>query len=142
MTALPPAVADFVSSARVGRLGTADAAGQPLVVPVCYAFDGAAFFSAIDAKPKARAGRDLQRVRNIRENPRVSLAIDHYADDWQELRWVIVQGTAEILTAGGDYARGVALLLDKYAQYRAMGLDPQAMIKVTPRTVIRWAFSR
>ena len=71
MVSLPPAVADFIAIGRVGRLGTADAAGQPHVVPFCYAWDGTALFSAIDAKPKRAAPRALRRIRNIEANPRV-----------------------------------------------------------------------
>ena len=98
MPALPEPVAGFISAGRVGRLGTADAAGDPLVVPFCYAWDGEALFSAIDAKPKRAAAGELRRVRNIRANPKVSVVIDEYDEDWSRLRWVIIQGRAEILT--------------------------------------------
>ena len=74
MSVLPADVSAFIASGRLGRLATADGTGQPLVVPICYAWDGEALVSAIDAKPK-RAG-DLKRVRNIRENPKVSVVID------------------------------------------------------------------
>ena len=40
MQSLTAEAAEFVSTARVARLGTADASGRPLVVPVGYAFDG------------------------------------------------------------------------------------------------------
>jgi nitroimidazol reductase NimA-like FMN-containing flavoprotein (pyridoxamine 5'-phosphate oxidase superfamily) len=36
----------MLREARVGRLATADATGRPLVVPVCFTFDGAALNSA------------------------------------------------------------------------------------------------
>ncbi|PYN10476.1 MAG: TIGR03668 family PPOX class F420-dependent oxidoreductase, partial [Candidatus Rokuibacteriota bacterium] len=75
---LPPAAAELLRESRVARLGTADRAGQPLVVPVCYVFDGHACFSAIDAKPKRVAPRALRRVRNIADNPQVSLVVDRY----------------------------------------------------------------
>jgi hypothetical protein len=39
--------------------------------------------SAIDAKPK-RSG-ELARVRNIRENPKVSVVIDQYEEEWSRL---------------------------------------------------------
>jgi PPOX class probable F420-dependent enzyme len=143
MTALSGAVAEFIGAARVGRLGTVGADGQPLVVPICYAFDGAALFSAIDAKPKRAGGRRLRRVRNIAENPRVSVAIDHYEEDWSRLRYVIIQGSAEILDSGPDYGRGVAMLLAKYPQYEALPLDPERglMIKVTPRSILSWSLT-
>lgn len=134
-------MARFLSDARVAHLGTADRAGQPHVVPCCYAFDGRAVFSAIDAKPKAGDPRTLRRLRNIRENPRVSLVVDRWDEDWRRLRWVMIQGEAEILTGGDEYRRGVDLLLAKYAQYRAMGLDRETglLIKVTPARITAWS---
>ncbi len=83
MTADAPAWAlALLRDARVGRLATADATGQPLVVPVCYALDadGRHLYSAIDAKPKRT--RQLRRLRNIAANPRVSLVVDEYDEDW------------------------------------------------------------
>src|SRR5207244_10732295 len=61
MTALPPEVSAFITRARVGRLATADATGQPLVLPICYAFDGRVLYSAVDAKPEPRRVADLAR---------------------------------------------------------------------------------
>lgn len=143
MTELSPAVADFIGAARVGRLGTVGAGGQPLVVPICYAFDGRALYSAIDAKPKRTGARGLKRVRNIEENPRVSLAIDHYDEDWSRLRYVIVQGEAELLESGKEYRRGVAMLVAKYPQYDRLPLDPAQglMIKIRPRSILSWSLA-
>ncbi len=143
MSAIPAAVAGFISEGRVGRLGTADASGQPFVVPICYAFDGESLFSAIDAKPKTRGGARLKRIRNIRENAKVSVVIDHYNEDWTQLRYVIIQGEARLLTDGTEFSRGADLLLAKYPQYRAMGLDREAglMIKVEPAKVTQWQYS-
>ncbi len=143
MGAVPKAVAGFIAAGRVGHLGTADAGGQPLVVPICYAFDGESLFSAIDAKPKSENPQRLKRIRNIRENAKVSVVIDRYDEDWSALRYVIIQGRAELLTEGGEFARGVDLLLDKYPQYRAMGLARESglMIKVEPARVTQWQYS-
>ena len=142
MSGISASVADFISEGRVGRLGTADASGEPLVVPICYAFDGESLFSAIDAKPKKRGAERLRRIRNISANARVSVVIDHYDEDWSALRYVIIQGQARLLTAGVDFSRGADLLIAKYPQYRALGLDREAglMIQVTPGTVIHWQF--
>jgi PPOX class probable F420-dependent enzyme len=139
--ALPQEIEGFIADARVGRLATVDREGQPHVVPCCYAWDGYALYSAIDAKPKRGGQAPLRRVRNIEENPRVSLVIDHYAEDWGALRWVMIQGRAELVGAGAEYAHGASLLLSKYPQYRAMGLDPARgpMIKVVPERVTHWS---
>jgi PPOX class probable F420-dependent enzyme len=143
MTALTSEVSEFITRARVGRLATADATGQPLVLPICYAFDGRVLYSAVDAKPKRRAADDLARIRNIRENPKVSLVIDEYGEDWSRLRWVILQGLADVVTTGGDFAAAADLLLSKYPQYRAMGLSREGgtMIRITPQKVLRWQYA-
>ena len=140
MNQLPAFAAQLLYESRVARLGTADRTGQPLVVPVCYVFDGRVCFSALDAKPKRVAARQLRRVRNITENPRVSLTVDHYDEEWSRLSWVIVQGRADILTEGSERASAVDLLVAKYAQYRAMGLDRDTatVIRISPERTLHW----
>lgn len=140
---LPGWADELLRTARVAHLGTADAAGRPLVVPVCYAFDGQRCYSAIDRKPKRTAGARLRRLRNIADNPRVSLVVDHYEEDWTRLRYVIVEGRADILTEGPDYARGVDLLVAKYPQYRALALDREAglLVRVVADRVIPWRYA-
>ena len=137
---LPAWAAALLRESRVARLGTADAAGQPLVVPVCYVFDGHRCFSAIDAKPKRVPPRSLRRVRNIAANPRVSLVVDRYDEEWSRLAWVIVEGRADIVTVGAERVAAVDLLREKYAQYRAMGLDPETVviIRLTPDRLLFW----
>ncbi len=138
-----PEVAEFLKAARVARLGTADAAGQPLVVPICYAFDGRHCYSAIDGKPKRQAPERLKRVKNIRENARVCFLVDHYDEEWSRLRYVVLQGRADLLSEGTEFAYAVDLLLEKYVQYRAMRIDRDSglVIKITPERVIEWSFA-
>ena len=140
MSDLPAFAAELLYQSRVARLGTANRAGQPLVVPVCYVFDGRVCFSALDAKPKRVAAAQLRRVRNIAENPRVSLTVDRYDEEWSRLCWVIVEGRADILTDGSERAGAVDLLRDKYAQYRAMGLDRETatVIRISPERTLHW----
>jgi PPOX class probable F420-dependent enzyme len=130
---LPGWALDLLREARVARLGTADRAGRPLVVPVCYALDEVTgrLYSAIDAKPKRT--RDLRRLRNIAENPQGSVLVDRWDEDWSRLAWVMVEGRAEVVTGGPDLVRAVGLLLDKYPQYRAMALDRVATVAIVVR---------
>ena len=143
MQSLTAEAAEFVSTARVARLGTADASGRPLVVPVCYAFDGRRWYSAIDGKPKRVAGKDLKRARNIEENPRVSVLIDRYDDDWRRLRYVIIHGTAELLSEGPEHSYALDLLATKYPQYAQIPLrrDGGVVIRVTPDSFVQWAYA-
>ncbi len=140
MLRLTPDDRAFLQEARVGHLATASAAGEPHVIPVCFAFDEAAVYSAIDAKPKRVDARRLRRLENIRENPRASLVVDRYAEDWRLLRYLLLRGRAEILGAGPDHAHALALLREKYPQYRSMpGFGAGPVIRLIPDTVRSWA---
>ena len=68
----------------VARLGTADAQGRPHVVVVTFAVEGDAIYTAVDRKPKS--GANLKRLRNVGENPWVTVLADHYSDDW-DTQW-------------------------------------------------------
>ena len=140
MAALPAWADEMLRAARVGRLATADARGRPLVVPICYAFDGEAVYSAIDAKPKRTTGRGLRRIRNIEENPGVALVVDEYDEDWTRLAYVLVEGRAALLTGGEVFGRAVDLLRAKYPQYRAMGLPRTEgfVIAIAPARFHAW----
>ena len=132
--------ATFAADGRVARLATVDEAGYPHVVPVCYATDGQAYYSPLDAKPKKSGFAGLKRVRNIRSNPRVALLIDHYEEDWARLRFLMVQGRAELLDRGNEWRAARSLLEAKYPQYRTLPLPPEApVIKIVPEHVVGWS---
>lgn len=105
-----------VEDARVARLATVRADGWPHLVPICFALDGDRLFSAVDEKPKRT--KALRRLENIRVHPRVSVLVDHYDEDWSRLWWVRLDGEARILEEGPERERGLALLMEKYDQYR------------------------
>jgi PPOX class probable F420-dependent enzyme len=107
-------------SARVARLATADAAGVPHAVPLVFALTTTdlsptetTIYSAVDAKPKRTTA--LRRLANVRANPRVSLLVDEYTEDWAQLWWARADGVGTVLDAS---AEAVALLAAKYPQYR------------------------
>jgi PPOX class probable F420-dependent enzyme len=113
---------DLVVHARVARLATHEPDGRIHLVPCCYALepraDGAAvLYTAVDAKPKRSPA--LRRLANVAADPDVALLVDHYDDaDWSTLAWVRLRGTARILDEGPERSRAVALLVERYAQYR------------------------
>jgi len=101
---------------RVARLATVGQDGGPHLVPVTFALEGELVYIAIDHKPKSTS--KLQRLRNIARNPRVALLADHYSDDWGELWWVRVDGSASIVTDAAQLRHPIELLAARYAQYR------------------------
>ena len=111
--------ADFrrrLADSSVAVLSTIGADGTPHSVPICFALDGNFVYFAVDHKRKQTT--DLKRLRNIALNPSVAVLVQHYEHDWNRLWWVRVDGTAHILDEGDDSQRAVALLVDRYEQYR------------------------
>ncbi len=136
--ALSARASRLIRSARVAHLATADKRGQPHVIPICFVFDGKCFYSPIDEKPKRVAPNQLKRVRNIRANPRVSLVVDRYDENWRRLAYVLIHGHAKILTKGKRHARALRQLRKKYRQYRSMKLAVLPLIVIIAREFRSW----
>jgi PPOX class probable F420-dependent enzyme len=109
------------SAAPVARLATADAAGRPHLVPIAFAVAGDTIYSAVDAKPKRT--RALRRLANVRENPAVSLLVDHWdEDDWAALWWARADGRGRVLDPDHPEARrAIDLLRERYPRQRDAG---------------------
>jgi PPOX class probable F420-dependent enzyme len=104
------------ATASVVRLATSDAAGQPHLVVTTFAVKDDQVFTVVDHKPKTT--RNLKRLRNIEENPRVAVLADHYEDQWEALWWVRADGQARILASAAEMAAPIQLLVGRYRQYR------------------------
>jgi PPOX class probable F420-dependent enzyme len=122
----------------VARLATVDAAGQPLVLPICYVVEGEMLYSPTDAKPKRVPVQRLKRLQNIRQHPQVALVIDDYSEDWSQLSYVLLQGQAQIITDGPAFEQAIAALREKYVQYRSMPIQDNPMIAVRLTRVVSW----
>ena len=121
-----------MADARVATLATIGPDGAPHLVPCVFALTGATLYTPVDAKPKST--RDLQRLRDIARDPRVSILIHEWHEDWSRLWWVRLDGRARILTSGAELDTARDLLLAKYAQYRRAGeLDPVIAVDVLHR---------
>lgn len=107
--------------APVARLATVAAGGVPHLVPVVFALRDDVLYTAVDAKPKKTPR--LRRLANIEDNPRVSVLVDHYADDWTQLWWVRADGVAAIHRHGTELQHGYHLLRTKYPQYQSVPLN-------------------
>ena len=127
----------------VARLATIAPDGRPHAVPIVFARLAGILYSPVDGKPKS--GRELARVRHVRAEPRVSLLLDDYDDDWQRLWWLRVDGTARILQASipdaDELAAPVAALRAKYPQYCELPVlrDPPTLVAIEPNTLTTWS---
>jgi len=121
------------ASSPVARLSTVRRDGAPHVVPMVFALVGDTVYSAVDAKPKA--SRDLQRLANIRAEPRCALLVDHYEDDWGRLWWVRADGRGDVVDEPSGAHPGIQALVHRFLQYRD---DPPAG-PLLVITVERWS---
>ncbi len=130
-----------LKQARVARLATLDTKGGPHIVPVCFVYDGKAFYTAIDRKPKRVSPDRLVRLQNIQAISRVALLIDEYDDDWTRLWYVLIRGRAELIPNSGHQERASAIrkLRAKYPQYaRGMLGEDAPIIRITPERTTCW----
>jgi PPOX class probable F420-dependent enzyme len=93
----------------------------------------------VDEKPKRASPSSLRRIRNILAHPAVCLVADHYDDDWTRLAWLQVRGVAALVDDPDERARALAVLRERYPQYRAMDLESRPLIRITPKQVRWWA---
>jgi len=121
------------AAARAARLATIRADGSPRLVPVTFALVDGLVCSAVDeVKPKTTTR--LARLADVERDPRVGLVVDHYADDWSQLWWVRVDGTAVVHHDGDLRDRALASLVAKYRPYAAA--PPSGAVLVI--TATRW----
>jgi PPOX class probable F420-dependent enzyme len=116
------AIEEILGRWPVADLATLGDDGRPHLVPIVFARVGGALWSPIDGKPKS--GRELARIRNLRRDPRVTLLLQHYDDDWTRLWWLRLAGEAQVLrvTESDGARRAAAALRAKYPEYARVPL--------------------
>jgi PPOX class probable F420-dependent enzyme len=125
----------MLERARVAHLGLLDDRDSPRVLPVTFALEGDALWSAIDRKPKR--AREPARLRYLRRRPRAALTVDRYDDDWDELAWVQVLGEIAIVDAA-DAPAALEALRAKYEPYRASA-PPGPLLRLAPERALSWS---
>lgn len=116
-----------IRAARVGVLGTVRPDGSPHQVPLVYAaVSDRVLVSAVDSKPKS--ARRLARLGNIEAEPRVSVLVQRYEDDWSALWWVRADGRAAVSDDVSPARRRA--LEEKYPHYSRHELGPFVLIEV------------
>lgn len=128
-------VAKILAMERVCRVATTGRDGRPHLVPVCHvAADGRLYFAT---------GRDSLKLRHLRANPNVAILVDVYAEDWDLLKGVMVEGRAALIERGPRFRKIRDLLYRKYPQYpkeSAIGERDSTIVEMTPHRVSSWGF--
>ena len=113
-------------------------------MPCAFAFEergrALTLFSALDEKAKAVTNpRDLARVRDIVARPGVALLVDRWSEDWKQLAWLRLEGTAALLEpTASEHSRAVGLLRARYPQYATHSLDQRPIICIAIDRVSGW----
>jgi PPOX class probable F420-dependent enzyme len=144
---LSPDALQFLAGSRRATLATIDDLGRPRLVPICFvvsedrATEAPVIHTPLDEKPK----RDddplgLARVRDIRADPRVSVLVDRWDEDWTRLAWVRVEGTAGLLgpSTAAEHARVVAAIRARYPQYANHRLEERPIIRIAIERATDW----
>ena len=101
-----------VAEARVARIGTVDEQGRAHLVPIVFVLDGDRLYSATDDDP-----RPAKRLRNLARDPRATVLIDAYDEDWSTVWWVRLRGRGRAVTDPEERAHARRLLWETYPQF-------------------------
>ena len=111
-------------------------ADGPHAVPVVFAVVGEEILSPIDHKPKS--GHKLARVKNLERDPRVTLLVDLWDEDWSKLAWIMVRGQAKI-----DESPAMELMRAINSRYEQYWKDEvhDALIHIRPTNLLWWTYT-
>jgi len=98
---------------RVMALATARPDGYPQATVVAFAHDQLTLFVAVDSKS--------QKARNIRRNPKVSVAIGSDRRDWSKIGGLSMAGQARVLRKANEIAWAKQCLLARFPQMKKLG---------------------
>lgn len=120
----------------MAHLATTRPDASPHVVPITFAVIDQGIVTMIDHKPKTTTR--LQRLANIEANPAVCVLVDRWSEDWDELRWVRVDGRARVHVDDELWREARLALEAKYTQYRDRPPDGAAIV-ISIDQVKSWA---
>jgi PPOX class probable F420-dependent enzyme len=86
----------------------------------------------------------LARVRDVLADPRVSVLVDRWDEDWERLAWLRCHGTATVLESDGGGAAtterhaAISALRARYPRYDSHRLEAQPMIRIVIDRTTSW----
>jgi PPOX class probable F420-dependent enzyme len=133
----------FLAASRRAVLATIGADGRPRLVPICFVLDETrpVLYTPLDDKPKQTdEPQELARVRDLLGDPRVSVLVDRWDEDWSALAWLRCHGTASLLepAEAAEHAPAVTALRAKYPQYASHRLEQRPIIRIAIEGATSW----
>lgn len=125
-------VLEVMNTHNICALATVREDGYPQATTVAYVNDGLTIYLCCDVH--------AQKLRNIRLNNKVSLAIDHDYTDWREIRGLSLGGIAEEVQDPDEIEQALDLMQSKFPEISSMGpvetmASVLAVIKITPQVI-------
>ena len=131
----------FLARALIARMATAGADGRPHVVPVWYAWDGAALWISSFVSTR--------KIRQLRENPYLSVTVD-VSGAGEKTSGVILEGVVELVTEPRELvASHSTWIYERYlGETGVLAEEPQSwihdpenlLIKLTPQEFFLWEY--
>jgi nitroimidazol reductase NimA-like FMN-containing flavoprotein (pyridoxamine 5'-phosphate oxidase superfamily) len=120
---------DFLNRNEACRIATCHD-GIAHVVPVSYIFEHDSFFIATDY--------ETRKYKNIKDNKTAALVVDVYSSVGNSA--VCVQGTADIIERGQEFARLYKIFHDRFEWVKrdAWSEGEAPFVKVTPTSKVSW----
>ena len=126
MSVFTPEEIDYLQENKLGRLASADAEGQPHVIPVTYFLNEEE--DTIDVGGlNFGAGK---KWRDVEENPKVGFLVDDVIGPPRRARAVEIRGNAELHETGGETINP-----------RFPNFAPQ-FIRIRPTRIVSWGLAQ
>ncbi|MDE1825747.1 MAG: pyridoxamine 5'-phosphate oxidase family protein [Candidatus Micrarchaeota archaeon] len=121
--------ADFIRKRSEARVATVSSKGWPQVTTVVHAFNGRHIYFAMDYGSRKR--------KNLLHSNKISIIIDVYE---RQPKAVMMQGRAELLEKGKDFAYTRHLLEMRHAYFQANKIKETkaVLVKITPIRKVSW----
>ena len=124
-------IQELIERSSTLALATLREDGWPQTTSVAYASHGLTLYVA--------TGADAQKVRNIRGDGRVSLAIDGGKPDWASLKGLSMAAQATLIEPASERQQAARLLKKKFPSLAEFG-DPErdrgwAFLRLEPKVI-------
>ncbi|MHA2226803.1 MAG: pyridoxamine 5'-phosphate oxidase family protein [Candidatus Hodarchaeales archaeon] len=98
----------FLEEGRVLRIATVDKNGSPRLAPFCYWIQDDVVY--ILTRPETKT------VRNLRRNPEAAIMVDHYDEDWSQLKFCMIKGETTLIEEKEEVLKLHSTRGKKYSQ--------------------------
>lgn len=130
MEPLPDAIKAFLAAARVCRIATVRADGQPHLIPVCPVYNG-------DQILYVDIGSRSASAEGVGGNGLVAVLVDEYDEDWSRLKGLLLRCRAQALE-GEAVEAAWRQIREKYPQYGSVGWEPRLTLALSIQEWRQW----